>query len=210
MAPGTRNKFGAPAFEPDVFRKQMYCIEESTCDIVRTFRPPGNCGPPHYASGSQIVCIHPYSLNTTTAFDFATECSDVAMFIWGHVALRQWCSRDCNPFETETWLKFWDEADTSSKSPRLETWNSRPRLETSKFVHFAEIFFLMSLLLTWIFFKFLACFRRVLIVSYLQIQQTKNCWIIEILINHFFAIFKVSRPETFQTETRKNGSRDQD
>jgi len=81
MAPGTRNKFGAPAFEPDVFRKQMYCIEESTCDIVRTFWPPGNCGPPHYASGSQIVCIHPYSLNTTTAFDFATECSDVAMFI---------------------------------------------------------------------------------------------------------------------------------
>ena len=36
----------------------------------------------------------------------------------------------------------------------------------------------------------------------------ENIWIIEILINHFFAIFKVSRPETFETETRKNGSRD--
>jgi len=25
-------------FEPEVFRKQTYCIEESTCDIVGTFR----------------------------------------------------------------------------------------------------------------------------------------------------------------------------
>jgi len=41
---------------------------------------------------------------------------------------------------------------------------------------------------------------------------------IEILQNHFFAIFKVSRPaafqtemrpKTFETETRKNGSRDE-
>jgi len=24
-------------FEPEVFRKQMYCFEESTCDIVGTF-----------------------------------------------------------------------------------------------------------------------------------------------------------------------------
>jgi len=27
-------------FEPELFRKQMYCTEESTCDIVRTFRAP--------------------------------------------------------------------------------------------------------------------------------------------------------------------------
>jgi len=27
-------------FEPEVFRKQIYCIEESTCDIVGTFRRP--------------------------------------------------------------------------------------------------------------------------------------------------------------------------
>jgi len=55
-------------------------------------------------------------------------------------------------------------------------------------------------------------------VSYLQIQQTKNIRIIEISINQFFAIFKVSRsetfetettPETFETETRKNVSRDE-
>ena len=41
--PGSRNKFGAPMFEPEVIRKQ-FAAEESrpTCDIVRTFRRPGN------------------------------------------------------------------------------------------------------------------------------------------------------------------------
>jgi len=37
MAPGARNKFGVPVFEPEVFQKQMYCIEESAYDIVVTF-----------------------------------------------------------------------------------------------------------------------------------------------------------------------------
>jgi len=40
MAPGARRKFGAPMFETEVFQKQMYCIEGSTCDIVGTFRRP--------------------------------------------------------------------------------------------------------------------------------------------------------------------------
>ena len=40
MAAGTRCKFGAPIFEPEVFRKQMYCIEESACDIVGIFWRP--------------------------------------------------------------------------------------------------------------------------------------------------------------------------
>jgi len=31
---------------------------------------------------SQIIFIRPYSLNTTTAFDLVTECSDVAVFVW--------------------------------------------------------------------------------------------------------------------------------
>jgi len=35
--------------------------------------------------------------------------------------------------ETETWLELREEAETSTKT-------LRPRLETSKFVHFAEIF----------------------------------------------------------------------
>ena len=45
MAPGTKNKFGTPLFEPEVSRKQMYWTEESTCDIAGTFRRPGNCAP---------------------------------------------------------------------------------------------------------------------------------------------------------------------
>jgi len=32
-------------FEPEVFRKQMHCSEESTCNIVETSRRPGNCAP---------------------------------------------------------------------------------------------------------------------------------------------------------------------
>ena len=40
-------KFGAPIFEPEVFRKQIHCIEESTCDIVGTFRrSPQSFGAP--------------------------------------------------------------------------------------------------------------------------------------------------------------------
>jgi len=33
MARGTRSKFGAPMFEHEVFRKQIHCIEESTCEL---------------------------------------------------------------------------------------------------------------------------------------------------------------------------------
>jgi len=40
MAPGARSMFGAPMFETEVFRKQLYCIEESTSDTVGTFRHP--------------------------------------------------------------------------------------------------------------------------------------------------------------------------
>jgi len=40
MVPGSRSKFGAAMFEPELFLKQIYCIEESTRDIVGTFRRP--------------------------------------------------------------------------------------------------------------------------------------------------------------------------
>jgi len=40
MGPRARSKFGAPMFEPEVFRKQMYSTEEGSCDIVGTFRRP--------------------------------------------------------------------------------------------------------------------------------------------------------------------------
>jgi len=37
-------------FEPEIFRKQKYCIEESTCDIVGTFR----CTRSHSAPGELL------------------------------------------------------------------------------------------------------------------------------------------------------------
>ena len=52
MAPGTISKFGAPMFEP-VFPKQMYCIEESTCDIAGPFRRPTQ------RVGTPMVIRHP-------------------------------------------------------------------------------------------------------------------------------------------------------
>jgi len=55
---GPPKQVGAPVFEPEVFWKQMHCIEESICDIVGTLRHtlqsfgapivirrPGNCAP---------------------------------------------------------------------------------------------------------------------------------------------------------------------
>jgi len=51
MAPGARNKFGAFIFEPELFRKEIYCIEESTRDLLGLFgapvviSPPGNRSP---------------------------------------------------------------------------------------------------------------------------------------------------------------------
>jgi len=48
--------------EFEVFRKQMYCIEESTCDIVCFLAPPQSFGAPrsdsapgHFASLAPLV-----------------------------------------------------------------------------------------------------------------------------------------------------------
>jgi len=38
MAFWARSKFGTAMFERKVFRKQMYCTEESACGIAWTFR----------------------------------------------------------------------------------------------------------------------------------------------------------------------------
>jgi len=57
MTPGARIKFGASMFEPEVFRKQMYCIEvlvtllglfgalPQSFGAPRAIRRPGNCTP---------------------------------------------------------------------------------------------------------------------------------------------------------------------
>ena len=52
--PGQKTSL-APLFEPEVFWKQMYYIEESTCDIVGSFRRPAQ------SFGVSAVIRHPHS-----------------------------------------------------------------------------------------------------------------------------------------------------
>jgi len=44
MAPGARNKFGAPTFVHEIFQKQNYCIEE--CSLHATLL--GRFGAPQW------------------------------------------------------------------------------------------------------------------------------------------------------------------
>jgi len=53
---GARNKFCASMFEPEVFRKQIYCIEENTCDLVGTFRRPGIFAPLVMSPAGAALC----------------------------------------------------------------------------------------------------------------------------------------------------------
>jgi len=81
MALGTRNKFGAPMFEPEFFRKLMYCIEENTCDIVGTFRcPPQSFGaqgmvPPTAPLVTALTWMDKYWENVVKFHYFAARCS---------------------------------------------------------------------------------------------------------------------------------------
>jgi len=132
----------------------------------------------------------------------------------------QWCSQTVTFYtETDTWLKFRDETETSSKTPTIEVWDrdSRlqnlcvlPKLKKNVVITSDLNFFQISGI-------FPTCFGCFLPTN----TTNKNLWIIQIFINHFFTVFKVSRPETFETETRpetfetktetetgKNGSRD--
>jgi len=122
-------------------------------------------------------------------------------------------------FETETWLKLQDR--DFIKNSETETRDLKFDTETRVFeiYGFCRKFWKNVVFTSKLYFlNFLAFFQLVLVVSYQKIQQTKNRWIVEILLNNFFAIFKVSRlvafetesrPENFETETRKNGSRDE-
>jgi len=61
MPLGARSKFGARMFKPEVFRKQMCCIEESTCDIVGIFRRPRSDLAPHSDSEPGKFWLKPCS-----------------------------------------------------------------------------------------------------------------------------------------------------
>jgi len=60
MAPGARSKFDAHMFAPEVFRKQMHCIEKllGTFRHLRSNSVPGELCPPALAGAiSQISII---------------------------------------------------------------------------------------------------------------------------------------------------------
>jgi len=107
---------------------------------------------------------------------------DVKVFL-GFPCNLQWCRRDRNLRDRDL-VKI-------SRRDRDFIKNSETETRDFKICAFCRFFWKTSLsLLSRIFFKFLAFFRRVLVVSYRKIQYTKNRWIIEILINHFFQYSK--------------------
>jgi len=55
MTPGARSKFGSPMFEPEVFRKQMYCIEEFVT-LLGLFGAPAVIRRPHIDSAHGELC----------------------------------------------------------------------------------------------------------------------------------------------------------
>jgi len=59
MAPGAGSKFGAPMFEAEVFWKQIYCIEESACDIVETFQRPAQWFGAPFSDSTPPAVIRP-------------------------------------------------------------------------------------------------------------------------------------------------------
>ena len=128
-----------------------------------------------------------------------------------------WCSRDRN-FEIETLLKLRDQ--TSQKIPRLDIW---------KFVYFSDIKIKLSPPVSWtfsnfwhfsdLFWLFLTCkvqiqqrksslnYRSFTKPYYCDIQSLKTIGLWPRPVA--FVTETESRPETFETDTRQNGSRDE-
>ena len=130
------------------------------------------------------------------------------------VCLDQWCSRERNLWGQDLVKTSRPRLHQKLRDSRLEIWDRDSRRQNLSILPK----FWLNVVITseFNFFFISGIVQRVLVVSYLQIQQTKKRWILEISLNYFFAIFKVSRPvtfetetrpETFQTEPRKNGSR---
>jgi len=86
MAPGARSKFGAPMFKPEPFWKQMYCIEESTCDICWDFsaQPRSDSAPsPKLFNARGIVPLAPL---VTPLMSFLTKTDEAkSICAWWHI-----------------------------------------------------------------------------------------------------------------------------
>jgi len=122
----------------------------------------------------------------------------------------QWCSKDHN-FRNRDLVKTLRPSlhkKSRDRDSGLEIWDRDSRLQ-----NLCILPNFLSSLLSWIFsnfWHFPTCFG-----CFLPANNKKRFWIIENLLYHFFAIFKIStpvafgietRPEIFETETCKNGS----
>jgi len=58
MAPGARSKFGAPMFETEVFRMQIYCISEIIVTFLGLFGAPrSHSAPPQWFGAPQWLGV---------------------------------------------------------------------------------------------------------------------------------------------------------
>jgi len=127
-----KNQFGVPMFKPDVFRKQMYCIE-STLDIFGTFRrlhsdsAPGELCSPRYSPGMQVFrdrYVKPFALTLTI--------SQISTLFYNFLRSFQWSGfhscgeREVLSVNVRICLMLWWSIDPNSFSKFL--WKSRERL----------------------------------------------------------------------------------
>jgi len=79
-----------PMLEPEDFRKQIYCIEKSTCDIVGTFRrPPQSFGAWGIPPRCDPACVAPV-YQVERQFDLFSESSHCAarlVFMFSYLGL---------------------------------------------------------------------------------------------------------------------------
>jgi len=118
MAPGARNKFDLPW-------EQMCCIEESTNDIVGTFRrpqvirPPGHCAPIAIPSLRPGIWFHLLRISEASFF--------VCLFHWVFLSVLQldWLWSKCSSCPVTTEYSLWSEYQlkyvvVSDYTPKLE------------------------------------------------------------------------------------------
>jgi len=115
----------------------------------------------------------------------------IFVFVWTSDAV------ESVTFETETWLKLrdWDFIK-NSETRDFQIWAFCQNFVLNVVVT-SELNFFLFLAFSDMFWLFLTCKCNK--------QKSLN---LRILLNYFFATFKVSRPVAFKTATRKYGSRD--
>ena len=126
MAHGARSKFGVPMFEPKVIREQVYCVEESTCDIVVILAPSAVIRRPNSDSAPGELCPH-FSLRLVPTH--STVSVSLRTHPWGPGI----CCRCCSwQIAKVLWQNFQSKLceNTSNKSlPIFQKCSARPRFQ---------------------------------------------------------------------------------